>query len=867
MGSGEGVAIETVQRFYRESLENGDLEASLSCLCEDVRWVGTGAFEIAEGKDAARKLMQAGHLSLPGGYSLAFGGFSEKEVAPGVRAVLGSLTAEERRSGVRTRCRLTALCVSNGSLCRISELHMSASGGMQEGREFFPKNCADEKEALRRRLQESEARRRQLDSELQALISNVPGGIAAYEYCQGVLKMTYFNDPVCQMTGYSREEYAQICGGGFSRLILPEDLDGLEEKLDALLRTGEPMDCAFRVRKKDGGSLWVRQRSRVTARTEDSVCFISVLTDVSDLKEKEQKLRALISNISGCVVTLGFTGGRVREIHWGEGVGRLMGCASDGGFDGGPGRMQKAVHPDDRPRLFAELRGLAVNGKARLCCDFRLAQAGGGWRWVQLTAVPYRRDGEDSFFCGLCIDIDEAKQRDKQLRWQTERCRILIEGTDSVIFDYDPEKDALNYSFYSKGKGRQERSVEKFLDYIKKSGYYDEKYIALCNETLRKICRKPAQGSVEYQKKTACGLRWYSLSYVSLADEAGRICRVVGRVKDIQSEKAREGSLLSSAARESAYRRTLTVDAVAAFEFDLDEGKRVLSDLDVWLPELPPGITLAELRMWFWYYAVYPDDRAAFTATPFGGAGAAGFRTGDVYVECRARLGNDPAQSYRWIGITFAYIEEPQNRHRHVFICARDVNSLKLEQIHLKDRAERDSLNDLINRASCEQLVTERLAAAGQDGALSAFFILDLDNFKSVNDTYGHTVGDEVLVSVGQRLRAMFRAGDVTARLGGDEMAVFMSGAASAEAVSRKASEICSACRNLRFSDPSVRISCSVGVALAPKYGGDFTALYKNADVALYSAKLRGKNQYALYDGKDCRPLCAATDHLGWSAQ
>lgn len=863
MGNEEGAAIAAVQRFYRENLENRDLEASLSCLCENVQWVGTGAFEIAEGKDAAKKLIQAEHLSLPGGYNLTFGDFSEKEAAPGVRTVLGTLTAEERRSGVMMRCRLTALCVFSESLCRISELHMSVPNGVQEGDEFFPLSYADEKEALRRRLQASEAHLRQLNYELQTLMSNVPGGIAAYEYRQGVLSMTYFNDPVCLMAGYSREEYSQVCSGGFSRLIQAEDLDGLKEKLDGLLKNGEPLDCAFRVRRKDGSTLWVRQRSRVTSRTADSVCFSSVFIDVSELKEKEQKLQAFISNISGCVVTLVFTGGCIREIRWGEGMGPLMGNVSDGG----PERMEKAVHPDDRQRFFAELHDLAVSRKARLCCDFRLAQTGGGWRWMQLTAVPYCRDGDDSFFCGLCIDIDEAKQRDKQLRWQAERYRILSEGTDSVIFDYDPEKDALNYSFNCKGKGRQERSVQNFLKYVKESGRYDEKYIIFCNETLRKICKKPGRGSVEYQKKTVGGLRWYSLSYVSLADEAGRIYRVVGRVNDIQSEKEREESLLSNAARESAYRRTLTVDAIAAFEFDLDEGKRVPSDLDVWPSELPRGITLAELRMWFWYYAVYPDDRSAFNVTPFGEGTSGGLKNGDVYVECRARFGDRPDQPYRWVGITFAYIEEPQRGHRHVFICVRDVNSLKLEQIRLKDRAERDSLTDLINRASCEQLVTEHLASAGQDGILSAFFVIDLDNFKSINDTYGHTVGDEVLVSVAQCLRSMFRAGDVAARLGGDEMAVFMSGVTSAEAVSRKASEICSAFRNLRFSEPAVRISCSIGVALVPEDGGDFTQLYKNADFALYRAKLRGKNQYALYKGKDCPPLCAVIDHFGWSAQ
>lgn len=134
-----------------------------------------------------------------------------------------------------------------------------------------------------------------------------------------------------------------------------------------------------------------------------------------------------------------------------------------------------------------------------------------------------------------------------------------------------------------------------------------------------------------------------------------------------------------------------------------------------------------------------------------------------------------------------------------------------------------------------------------QPEELSAFLILDLDNFKQVNDSLGHMVGDQVLVDVAKIMKTHFRNYDVICRLGGDEFIVFVQ-RLPIEALDKI---IKSLLRKLMLTygaeGKEVAISASVGAALAPVHGTNFTQLYEKADSALYQVKKSSKNDYMVY--------------------
>ncbi len=178
-------------------------------------------------------------------------------------------------------------------------------------------------------------------------------------------------------------------------------------------------------------------------------------------------------------------------------------------------------------------------------------------------------------------------------------------------------------------------------------------------------------------------------------------------------------------------------------------------------------------------------------------------------------------------------------------VLQQTVEDQNTELIKTKNIAERDSLVDVYNKRAIETKIEESLDAINQ----GAFFILDIDDFKTINDTKGHPFGDKVLIYLAKRIENTFRGDDLVGRIGGDEFVVFVKNAPSVEMIESKADELCKDI-NIPFSDKqgeTVLVSISVGIAMYPQHGNSFKELYKNADTALYLSKKRGKNTYSLF--------------------
>lgn len=166
----------------------------------------------------------------------------------------------------------------------------------------------------------------------------------------------------------------------------------------------------------------------------------------------------------------------------------------------------------------------------------------------------------------------------------------------------------------------------------------------------------------------------------------------------------------------------------------------------------------------------------------------------------------------------------------------------------IRHMAHHDLLTDLPNRRMFDAQTQAALADANKAGTMAVLF-LDLDRFKAVNDTFGHKMGDGLLVEVGRRLRACVREGDVLARFGGDEFAALQARCRGRQDAEALAERITTALRGPYPIDGQVlEIGVSIGLALYPEDGEDAETLLKNADVALYHAKDAGRGQACSFD-------------------
>ncbi len=175
----------------------------------------------------------------------------------------------------------------------------------------------------------------------------------------------------------------------------------------------------------------------------------------------------------------------------------------------------------------------------------------------------------------------------------------------------------------------------------------------------------------------------------------------------------------------------------------------------------------------------------------------------------------------------------------------------KKQKSELQLKADTDLLTGLTNKAATIRMIKEYMAQ--NPNGTGVLFVIDIDNFKKINDTMGHAFGDEVLKELGHQLRSMFRAMDVVGRFGGDEFMVFMSDIKDPAAIKRNGDRLRDFFRNFKAGEyVKYSVTASIGGAVFSEDGKDFDSLFRTADKAVYVVKKRGKNDVAFYgDVKD----------------
>jgi len=207
------------------------------------------------------------------------------------------------------------------------------------------------------------------------------------------------------------------------------------------------------------------------------------------------------------------------------------------------------------------------------------------------------------------------------------------------------------------------------------------------------------------------------------------------------------------------------------------------------------------------------------------------------------------------VDISLGHWEDEGQRHAIAYI--RDLTERKKFEAALQFKATHDELTGLPNRWFFNLQLDQALARSARSGTRVALLLLDLDNFKTVNDTFGHATGDALLVQAGARMRAVLRDTDTLARLGGDEFAILLTDLAPDHQTERVVIKLLTALRaTYRLQALDVSSGASLGVAFCPDDAKDSTTLLRYADLAMYRAKEGGRGTFAFFSqGMDSRLL------------
>ena len=242
------------------------------------------------------------------------------------------------------------------------------------------------------------------------------------------------------------------------------------------------------------------------------------------------------------------------------------------------------------------------------------------------------------------------------------------------------------------------------------------------------------------------------------------------------------------------------------------------------------------------YDYIHPDDVHSFIKK------LEGMTRENALTESEIRIINADG-IYLWTRVYTLGIFEKNGKLAKVIGKIVNIDDKKREIERLQKKAVMDSSSGVYNKQTTEQMISAFLENEGMTGR-HALIIVDIDDFKSVNDEHGHRLGDAVISTLGSELNRIFRSTDIKGRIGGDEFMVLMKDIDDLELISQKVREVCSIFNTRELeTGKEIAVSTSIGIALYDKDGSTFHELYEAADKALYNCKSIEKGTFSFYCG------------------
>jgi diguanylate cyclase (GGDEF)-like protein/PAS domain S-box-containing protein len=489
------------------------------------------------------------------------------------------------------------------------------------------------------------------------------------------------------------------------------------------------------------------------------------------------------------------------------------------------------LHPDDRERVAASWQA-SVASATMVPIEYRIAPPGRSYRWVRATAVPVRgTDGTIEEWVGTLTDIHERKVAEEELRSREERYRLAARATKDAIWDWDLVTDEIAW-----GEAANELFGRALGDLGSMNAWWEDNIHRDDRDRVAASIGAVVQGtqtywSDEYRFRRGDG------TYAEILDrgfviraETGAAVRMVGAMQDVSGSRIAEAALRAS---EERLRLALHAGRMFAWERDL------ATDFVTRSESARELIGLGSGPAWEFASRVHADDRERAPAVLRGvweedtGHNELRYLRPDgnvIWLAARSVEVDEPGKPKRLIGVTF------------------DITERKKAEAEVWRLANEDPLTALPNRMRFHVRFERALDLAQRNGTTVSLLLIDLDNFKDVNDTLGHDAGDALLREIARRLRNMARDCDTVARVGGDEFAMLVVEPLTLDHAVRFAEHVLESIRTpFAYAGRLLAGKASIGIAAFPDHEATVPDLLKDADIALYRAKTQGRNRVVAY--------------------
>jgi len=544
----------------------------------------------------------------------------------------------------------------------------------------------------------------------------------------------------------------------------------------------------------------------------------------ADIGRREERFRTIVTQVPGAVFrarpggSIDFVSDAIEAIS-GYPARMFMSTTTD--------RWSDIIAPDDR-RMRRRLAKEAVLAARAYEIEYRIVDAAGVERWVLESGQPVAQGGDAAYWVdGIISDISERKHNEMRIEaLLAEQGAVL----DNVVFGIAQERDLRIVS-------TNRRFDELF-------GYAEGELVGESIAALFPTYEMYEQGIAASGKVLPTGADYSTEHLYRRRDGSLFMCQVSGRLLD--PERPEAGSIWVYAdvterrqAEEKLRLAATVLEHIADGVMVIDVHGRIVATNPAYT-QITGYTEIEAIGTHSNLTRSAAEDQALYDGL-WRDLAETGFWRGEIW---SARKNGEVYLEW----LTVSAVRDDEDTVTHYVCVFSDITKLKESQEKLDHLAHHDPLTGLPNRLLFHDRLQHAMVRAARTGEQLAVIFIDLDRFKNVNDTLGHHVGDELLKQVANTLSGCLRDGDTLARLGGDEFIVLLEsvdGERGARLVAEKLMRLFE--QPALVSSYELFVTGSVGISLFPQDASDLNVLVRNADVAMYQAKARGRNGYAFY--------------------
>jgi diguanylate cyclase (GGDEF)-like protein/PAS domain S-box-containing protein len=653
----------------------------------------------------------------------------------------------------------------------------------------------------------------------------------------------YQSPSVERILGYRPEE---MVGKNVFDYVHPDDLERVEMAFaEGLIDPKRRPSVEYRCRHKDGSWVWLESVGTNLLDDPGVGEYVVNSRNVTErkgaeerLREAEERYRNLVEQIPAVTYIDRVTDGLDEPLYTSPQIERMLGYT--------PEEWQteklwpKRLHPEDRERILAADERFEKGEEERFGEEYRLLAKDGSVVWVREEAVVVRGEGgEPLYWQGVIFDTTERKEAEDVIRRSeaslTQSQRIAHLGT----WEWDVRSDEVRWSdetyrIYGFAARQFVPTLEVFLDVV----HPDDR--DLLTRTIDATLREGKPYDVEHRIVRPDGeVRVVHRQAEVVRGEKGEALRMIGTVHDITERKEAEEALQKS---ESSLAAAQRIAHIGNFEYSVQEDEARWSDELYRIFGFSPQQFVPTYKT-FWK-SVHPDDRDLIK----------GSVREALYAEKQGGVDYRIVRSdgeVRVVRSDYEVVRDASNQPVKLVGTVHEITERQALEEQLQHQAFHDPLTDLPNR----QLLLDRLGQAlrrtrrrRRRGRRVAILFMDLDDFKSINDSLGHEAGDLLLVMVAARLKRCLRPEDTLARFGGDEFVVLLEDVDGPEEAVRVAERVTDGLRGPFVLDGrELYARASIGIALGEARTESPEDLLRDADTAMYEAKGKGLG-YRVFD-------------------